>query len=285
MTTRHRPRLLLAGVLCVGLVAPTTPAAAFPPEGLSITVLSKGTLREPVDIATDSPSELSTTRLTVDPGGSTGWHSYAGPSFASVTSGEMTIVEADRGQCTPESVVAGFAVFAAAGQQQEIRNDMPFPLEVYITKILPESAVSATAQPAPNGCADRDAAVAADGGVSSEVVTRTLLRRPIRLHADGPSDIYSIVGELAPGGSAGWHTHPGPAFFSVNNGGGELTLAHAHGGRCETSKLPPGESVFEAADQVHELRNPGTVPLEFFFTPVVPSGTSPYMGAQTPDCG
>ena len=284
MKTRLRPRLLQVGVLVAGLLAPTAPAAAFPPQGLSFTVLSKGTLTEPVDIATDGPSELSTTRLTVEPGGSTGWHSYAGPSFAAVTRGEMTMVEVNQGQCSQASVVAGLAVFAPAGQQQELRNDTPLPLEVYITKILPAGAASATAQPAPSECGDRGA-VAADGGASFEVVTRTLLRRPIRLHADAPSDIYSIVGELAPGGTAGWHTHPGPAFFAVNDGGGELTLAHAHGGRCETSKLPPGESVFEAADQVHELRNPGTVPLEFFFTPVVPSGTSPYMGAQTPDCG
>src|SRR5260370_27834175 len=40
----------------------------------------------------------------------------------------------------------------------------------------------------------------------------------IRLDTDQPIDVATQVVTFQPGGFSGWHTHPGPVFFTVHTG-------------------------------------------------------------------
>ena len=40
----------------------------------------------------------------------------------------------------------------------------------------------------------------------------------VRLDADQPIDVATQIVTFQPGGFSGWHTHPGPVFFTVRTG-------------------------------------------------------------------
>jgi len=71
---------------------------------------------------------------------------------------------------------------------------------------------------------------------------------------------------LAPGGSAGWHFHPGPSFVIVTQG--TLSLYQASDPTCTAQRFGPGEGFVEAPgeDHVHIARNEGTTPLVIVIT-------------------
>ena len=56
----------------------------------------------------------------------------------------------------------------------------------------------------------------------------------IKLATRGPIDVATVHVTFQPGGSTGWHVHPGPALVTVKTG--QLTLHRAKG--CRT--LPVG---------------------------------------------
>lgn len=46
-------------------------------------------------VQVNDPSEVVTARITIQPGGSLGWHTHWGPAIVSVKSGELTVLDAD----------------------------------------------------------------------------------------------------------------------------------------------------------------------------------------------
>ena len=76
---------------------------------------------------------------------------------------------------------------------------------------------------------------------------------------------------IQPGGSAGWHTHPGATFVAVSQG--ELTYFHVSGGTCVSHKITPGSGFFQMPTEVHNARNEGSVPFVLYTLYVLPSGT------------
>ena len=78
---------------------------------------------------------------------------------------------------------------------------------------------------------------------------------------------------INPGGSTGWHTHPGVTFVSVTQGEGTLYHAGAAGTPCASDKFPVGSGFFQSFKDVHTLRNEGAVPLVVHALYVLPPGT------------
>jgi quercetin dioxygenase-like cupin family protein len=66
---------------------------------------------------------------------------------------------------------------------------------------------------------------------------------------------------IAPGGTTGWHSHPGRAVVAIQSG--ELTLYRDVDGTCRTKTVGPGEGFIEIPSVVHMARNEGSVPLVF----------------------
>jgi quercetin dioxygenase-like cupin family protein len=75
---------------------------------------------------------------------------------------------------------------------------------------------------------------------------------------------------LEPGGSTGWHHHPGVTLVSVASG----TVAE-YDVKCEKSVFTAGEGFVESRDEVHLVRNHSNVDAVLYATFIVPTRTPP----------
>jgi quercetin dioxygenase-like cupin family protein len=94
-----------------------------------------------------------------------------------------------------------------------------------------------------------------------------------RLKAHGNSDLYVIDNVLSPGGTTGWHSHPGPSLIFVLKGQvtnylGDDPSCTPHVYTAHQGFLDPG------GDSVHMLRNEGTVDAETVAVQVLPAGAT-----------
>ena len=89
------------------------------------------------------------------------------------------------------------------------------------------------------------------------------------------TDVVMSQITVNPGGSSGWHSHPGGAIIVVAQG--TLTKYHGsnswHGGRCEITTYSAGQAFIEAPGEVDQVVNTGTSPYILYVTfPLVPQG-------------
>jgi quercetin dioxygenase-like cupin family protein len=73
--------------------------------------------------------------------------------------------------------------------------------------------------------------------------------------------------EVAPGGVAGWHTHPGDEISYVLEGEAELLIAG-----LPPRKVAAGEAFVIPAGTVHNARNPSSTPVKLVGVYVVEKG-------------
>jgi len=86
---------------------------------------------------------------------------------------------------------------------------------------------------------------------------------------------------VAPGGSAGWHSHPGPSFVIVTQG--TLSIYEANDPTCTPKRYLAGEGFVEAPGDVHIARNEGITPVVLLVTFLdVPAGTAFRLDAPRP---
>jgi quercetin dioxygenase-like cupin family protein len=82
-----------------------------------------------------------------------------------------------------------------------------------------------------------------------------------RLRTKGLSDFYVIDNKFIPGGTSGWHSHPGPSLIFVV--AGQITNYHGDDPSCTPHVYSAGQSFTdEGGADVHMLRNNGTVDAE-----------------------
>ena len=94
----------------------------------------------------------------------------------------------------------------------------------------------------------------------------------VKLQTKGPIEIANQRIVAAPGGTFGWHSHPGPTVVTVLRG--TLTLYHAED--CtEAVQYGPGTSFLNLPDEVHLARNEGTEELVIYAFYFVPAKTPP----------
>ena len=87
------------------------------------------------------------------------------------------------------------------------------------------------------------------------------------------TDVVMTEITVVPGGSSGWHSHPGGAIIVIQHG--DLTLNRSIGGQCETTKYTAGQAFIERPGEVDDVVNTGTTPYVLFVTfPRVPQGGS-----------
>lgn len=150
------------------------------------------------------------------------------------------------------------------------------------------AAVSVAATAAPS----KVAPIAATGGAPDDVahgVHITPLSAgtiPARVHTHsagieiethGPRDMLVTSITVDPGGSFGWHTHPGPVLVSI--GTGALTLYQPEGGRCVRTVVPAGKAFIEDGGDVHLARNEGSVPIVLNAIFLARTGTTEFLTA------
>ena len=91
-----------------------------------------------------------------------------------------------------------------------------------------------------------------------------------KMNVTGASDIYVLSNTIAPGGSFGWHSHPGPSFVIVRSG--TATFYLGADAKCRPHRVPTGSTFVDKGRAVHIVRNEGTVPLVTVVVSFVPHG-------------
>jgi quercetin dioxygenase-like cupin family protein len=95
--------------------------------------------------------------------------------------------------------------------------------------------------------------------------------RAITCAPSNPCDTAFQQARVEPGGSSGWHTHPGATFVAVVQGEG--TLYRVVGSSCTATKLSVGTGFAQMPTERHVVRNEGTVPFIVDTLYVLPPGT------------
>jgi quercetin dioxygenase-like cupin family protein len=106
----------------------------------------------------------------------------------------------------------------------------------------------------------------------------------MELEADQPIDVATQIVTFQPGGYSGWHTHPGPVFFTVRTG--TLTVYEGDDPTCTPHVFTAGTGAVEAATRkhIHMVRNETSSVAEAVVTYMVPVGANP-LRTDLPDSG
>lgn len=86
----------------------------------------------------------------------------------------------------------------------------------------------------------------------------------------GASDLEVIQNTIAPGGSFGWHSHPGPSLVIVKSGTATFYLASDP--TCTPHVVQQGQGFVDEGGDVHIVRNQGTVDLVTVVASLIPAG-------------
>jgi len=87
----------------------------------------------------------------------------------------------------------------------------------------------------------------------------------------GASDVYVQSNVWMPGGSTGWHTHPGHSLIIVT--AGTVTAYEGDDRRCRPRVYTVGMGLVDpGGDHVHNLRNEGTVEASTIAVQLIPAG-------------
>jgi hypothetical protein len=94
----------------------------------------------------------------------------------------------------------------------------------------------------------------------------------IEMEATRTIDVVTVLFTVQPGGNSGWHTHPGPAVFTIRSGA--LTMYDNDDPACTPQLFPAGTGSIEADTSAHGhlLRNETGTVAETVVTFLVPVG-------------
>ena len=101
-----------------------------------------------------------------------------------------------------------------------------------------------------------------------------------RIDTKGATDVYVVENKIAPGGTFGWHSHPGPSIVVVKSG--ELTLYRGDDPTCTPTRVPAGSGFIDDGGDVHLVRNEGTVETVVYVTSLVPKGAARRIDEPSP---
>jgi quercetin dioxygenase-like cupin family protein len=90
-----------------------------------------------------------------------------------------------------------------------------------------------------------------------------------RIKTKRSSDLEVLEVRIAPGGTAGWHSHPGPSLVIVKSG--TATLYHGDDPSCAPHVVPAGSGFVDNGGVVHTVRNEGSVELVNIVSSLIPA--------------
>jgi quercetin dioxygenase-like cupin family protein len=100
----------------------------------------------------------------------------------------------------------------------------------------------------------------------------------------GPTDVQILQNTIAPGGSMGWMSHPGPSIVVIQSG--ELTMYSAADPTCAPQVFAAGTGFVMPTGDVHVVRNDGSVDAVVSVTSIIPKGTNRRIDEPDPGtCG
>jgi quercetin dioxygenase-like cupin family protein len=138
----------------------------------------------------------------------------------------------------------------------------------------PLVVVPALATP-PQGVVTTTLGVARFGDIDATTKTKIGPAHPrdiwkARIKTRGASDLYVIQNTISPGGTFGWHSHPGPSLVIVKSG--TATFYMSDDPTCSPVVVQAGQGFVDNGHDTHVVRNEGNVDLVTVVTSLVPAG-------------
>jgi len=155
MNTKRDIRWALLSVGLAGVVTAVTvaPGGATPPSGLTQVPLARGTDVSDGTIPLQVGTDVAMAQITVDPGGSTGWHSHPGGAIIVVKQGTPTLYRAIGSQCRSITYSAGDAFIERPGEVDDVLNAGSAPYVLYVTfPRVPPGGSARIDEPDPGTC-------------------------------------------------------------------------------------------------------------------------------------
>jgi quercetin dioxygenase-like cupin family protein len=100
------------------------------------------------------------------------------------------------------------------------------------------------------------------------------------VNTKGESDVWMLENRIAPGGSFGWHLHPGPSLVVVKTG--TLTLYRANDPSCKPQIVEAGSGFVDPGGDVHLVRNEGSIEAVVYVMSLIPHGGTRKIDQQQP---
>jgi hypothetical protein len=91
-----------------------------------------------------------------------------------------------------------------------------------------------------------------------------------RITTKGATDVHMIQNTITPGGTFGWHSHPGPSLVIVK--AGTATFYDADDPTCAPLVVPTGSGFVDNGQDTHVVRNEGSIDLVTEVVSLVPAG-------------
>jgi quercetin dioxygenase-like cupin family protein len=140
----------LAGVVAAAMVAT---GAATPPSGLVNVPLARGTDVSDGTLPLQIGTDVAMAQITVQPGGSSGWHSHPGGAIIVVKTGELTVYRSIGSQCQSHTYSAGDMFIERPGEVDDVLNTGTVPYVLFVTfPRVPQGESARTDEPDPGTC-------------------------------------------------------------------------------------------------------------------------------------
>ena len=144
---------LASVVTAVTVAATVAPSWATPPIGLVNTPLARGTNTSHGTIPLKFGTDVAMAQITVDPGGSAGWHSHPGGAIVVVKQGSLTVYSPVGPKCQITTYSAGQAFIERPGEVDNVLNTGTIPYILLVTfPRVPQGESPRTDQPNPGTC-------------------------------------------------------------------------------------------------------------------------------------
>lgn len=146
----HKGAVVLASALV--LVGVPVAVSATPGTGVSGVIIGQGTSEDGIVIRGRGTTDVTVREITIQPGGSTGWHFHDGQLIAVVKQGTLTRTMDD---CkTVEVTKAGGSFVEPRGREHVHigRNLGTEPVILLVTYVLPHGKPLSQDAPQPRGC-------------------------------------------------------------------------------------------------------------------------------------
>jgi quercetin dioxygenase-like cupin family protein len=119
--------LVIAGVVAA-LTAAAAALAAKPP--IFAQARAVGTIKTPMTLAV-KPGAMVLDTITIQPGGSFGWHTHGSPVAVVITKGTLTVFDPSVANCAPFKVSKGQSFIEPANHIHLARNDTKAAVTLY----------------------------------------------------------------------------------------------------------------------------------------------------------
>jgi quercetin dioxygenase-like cupin family protein len=148
----------VAGLALV-FALPASDATATPTSGATTTPVGRATMPAvhlnagDFTLRQQHDADAVTVIVTLDPGGTTGWHSHPGPVINQVIAGTVTYYRGDDPACTPHRYVAGQGFWDHGGDVHLVRNERTTPATFVATFLnVPPGTAPRIDEPNPGNC-------------------------------------------------------------------------------------------------------------------------------------